>query len=149
MSFSAFQDFVTLADGRYGDPGEPHVEEQNSDYESGTVALGAKIWRIRTARITPKKPGAFVAVWCRDEWGETRPFDSSESLAGLLILVREGPHFGVFRFSADTLEHMGVTRSKRYPGKRGFRVYPSWNTHLNRHAQKAQRDQASAFEILR
>lgn len=148
MPFSAFQDFVALADSRYGDPGQPHIEEQNSDYESGTVALGANVWRIRTARITPKKPGAFVAVWCRDGQGETRPFDSSENLAGLMVFVRDAQHFGVFRFSNDMLERMGVTRSERYPGKRGFRVYPSWSSGLNRHAQQAQRDQAPAFEIL-
>lgn len=148
MSFSAFQDFVTLVDGRYGDPGEPHAEDQNGDYESGTVVLGTKTWRIRTARITPKKSGAFVAVWCRDEQGDTRPFDSSESISGLLVFVREEQHFGVFRFSTDMLERMGVTRSERHPGKRGFRVYPSWSSGLNRHAQKAQRDQVSVFEIL-
>lgn len=149
MSFSAFHDFVTLVEGRYGEPGKPHTEEQNSDYESGTVMLGAKTWRIRTARITPKKPGAFVAVWCRDERGETRPFDSSESFAGLLVFVREKQRFGVFRFSADLLEHIGVTRSEHHPGKRGFRVYPSWSSGLNPQAVKAQQEQASVFEVLR
>lgn len=149
MLFSAFQDFVTLVDGRYGDLGEPQIEEQNSDYESGTVAIGDQTWRIRTARITPKKPGAFVAVWRRDEQGETRPFDSSENIGGLLIFVREGQRFGVFRFSTDLLERMGVTRSERHLGKRGFRVYPSWSFGLNSQAQKTQRDQAATFEILR
>lgn len=150
MSFSAFQDFVALVNDRYGAPGEPYAEEQNSDYESGTVALGANVWRIRTARVTPKKPGAFVALWCRDEQGETRPFDSSENVSGLLVFVPgEEQQFGVFRFTSDVLERMGITRSECHPGKRGFRVYPSWSSGLNRSAQQVQRDQASSFEILR
>lgn len=149
MAFSAFHDFVTLVAGRYGEHGEPQFEEQNSDYESGTVTLGATTWRIRTARVTPTKLGAFVAVWCRDAQGETRPFGSSEMGSGLLVFVREEQHFGVFRFSPDVLDQLGVTCSDRHPGKRGFRVYPSWSSGLNAQAQRTQRDQAPAFEELR
>lgn len=40
-------------------------EDQNGDYESGRVHLPDGEWHSRTARITPKKPGAFVAFRLR------------------------------------------------------------------------------------
>lgn len=148
MHFSAFEEFVSLVADRYGEPGRPHVEEQNSAYESGVVRLGSETWRIRTARVTPTKTGAFVAVWQRNADGETRPFDSAENIDGLLVFVREEQRFGVFRFSTQQLEDQGVTSSKRFPGKRGFRLYPHWTEDLNAQAARTQRIQAASFEML-
>ena len=123
-------------------------EEQNGDYESGVVRIGSEWWRIRTGRITPKKLGAFVAVWTRDDSGATRPFGSDDTATGLLVFVTEGEHVGVFRFTAAHLTQLGITRSPKHPGKRGFRVYPSWCSGLNSQAQRTQAAQASAFRML-
>lgn len=70
-----------------GEPGAPQPEEQNGEYESGILDIGSEVWRVRTARVTPKKPGAFVAVWQRDEDSETRPFGSDDGTAGLFVFV--------------------------------------------------------------
>lgn len=126
----------------------PQPEEQNGDYESGTVDFGGERWRIRTAMVTPTKPGAFVAVWQRDAAGATTPFGVDDATAGLLVFVAEGERFGVFEFSAAHLASLGVTRSATQPGKRGFRVYPSWSAGLNRQAQRSQVAQAPAFREL-
>ncbi len=126
----------------------PWPEEESSEYESGPVRLGGELWRIRTARVTPTKPGAFVAVWERGEDGATRPFAADDPAASLLVLVAEGERFGAFRFTAPLLAEFGVTRLATVPGKRGFRVYPSWSTGLNAQAARTQRLQAPAFEQL-
>ncbi|HCS60695.1 MAG TPA: hypothetical protein DIW46_04735 [Microbacterium sp.] len=73
MVFSAFERYRDLTG--IG-PAQVLSEEQGSDYESGQVTLDSGTWRIRTARITPTKPGAFVAVWRRSSSGATEPFGS-------------------------------------------------------------------------
>lgn len=146
--FTAFRRYLDLV----GDQGDlaspPEPEEERGDYESGVVRLGSAVWRLRTARVTPTKPGAFVAVWRRDDQGETRPFRCDESTAGLLVFVQDRTRFGVFRFTSAHLADLGVTQSPAHPGKRGFRVYPAWCTGINPQAERTQRAQASAFTEL-
>lgn len=120
-------------------------EPESSGYESGIVQLPSGMWRIRTARITPTKPGAFVAVWRRTEMGATEPFDETDPCMGLLVFVADGPHAGAFAFTREHLIALKVLRSAHSPGKRGFRVYPSWCTELNAQARKSQAQQAPAF----
>lgn len=148
MPFTAFNDYVTLLGDRAGAVRSPQPESPNSDYESGVVEIDGEVWRIRTARLTPKKPGAFVACWQRAETGETTPFDTNDGTAGLLVFVREAPHFGVFCFTAGELERLGITKSATQSGKRGFRVYPGWCVGLNAQAMKTQRAQVESFETL-
>ncbi|AFR31384.1 hypothetical protein ARUE_232p01760 (plasmid) [Arthrobacter sp. Rue61a] len=123
-------------------------EEQNSDYESGIVTLGSEAWRIRTARITPKKPGAFTAIWQRSHNGSTMPFTDNDPTEGLLVFVEEAGRFGLFRFESAHLVALGILKTSRFPGKRGFRVYPSWCGGLNSQALRTQAAQAPAFREL-
>ena len=145
MQFTAFERFRTIVAASIGDVPQPEPEEQNGDYESGAVTIDSQLCRIRTARVTPVKPGAFVAVWTRDSLGATRPFDTDDRTDGLLVFVVDGERFGLFRFTAPYLERLGITRSASQPGKRGFRVYPEWSTGLNPQAKRTQREQAEAF----
>ena len=149
MQFRALKEFFDIVGSRYGTPGVPRPEEQNGEYESGTVTISAEFWRVRTARVTPKKPGAFVSVWERDDAGEAKPFASDGEVDGLLVFVDDAERFGVFRFTASHLEALGVTRSSAHPGKRGFRVYPSWSENLNSQATRTQKAQSAAFIMLR
>lgn len=126
----------------------PWPETESSGYESGTVELDGELWRIRTARVTPTKPGAFVAVWERGESGQTQPFSVADAAVGLLVFVAEGERFGVFRFPKEMLSALGIMSSDSRPGKRGFRVYPTWSDGLNAQAIRTQRAQAPAFETL-
>ncbi len=148
VPFTAFRDFELLPAAAGERLGPPRAEEQNTDYEAGLVAIGAETWRIRTARVTPTKPGAFVAVWRRDDDGVTRPFVADEVHDGLLVFVRDGTRFGVFRFTPAHLTDLGVTRTDRSPGKRGFRVYPNWCDELNAQAVRTQVAQSAAFTLL-
>lgn len=73
------------------------------------------------------------------------PFAPDGVDAGLLVFVEQLGRRGVFRFTAPHLTQLGITSGVR-PGKRGFRVYPSWCTRLNATATAAQLAQASAFQ---
>lgn len=148
MNFHAFKRFIDLAPASAAAQPVIQVKEQNSDYESGVARVGTEQWRLRTARITPTKPGAFVAVWKRGESGSTRPFTADESMSGLLVFVEELERFGVFQFTAAHLISLGYVSSDLYPGKRGFRVYPAWCTDLNSQASRTQRAQGAAFSEL-
>lgn len=140
MQFSAF----AVYSASMGLIAEVIPEMQNSDYESGLVQIGEEAWHIRTARNTPTKPGAFVAFWQRNAKGNTTPFRDDDHAAGLLVFVEHDCRRGVFRFTGTHLTELGITSGRR-PGKRGFRVYPSWCVGLNMHAMISQRAQASAF----
>ncbi|MGG5170641.1 MepB family protein [Pseudarthrobacter sp. J1738] len=148
MNFNAFDRYAALELTPTGATPVVEVEEQNSDYESGVASFGNESWRIRTARITPTKPGAFVAVWKRGTDGVTRPFTVDESLSGLLIFVEDQGRFGVFKFTPEHLSSLGYASSERHAGKRGIRLYPSWCADLNPQASRTQRAQAKAFVEL-
>ncbi|QRY61852.1 MepB family protein [Gordonia sp. PDNC005] len=129
----------------FGDDVTLTPDETNLDYAGRIARIGAEVWRVRTARITPTKPGAFVSVWRRAADGGTEPFPADEAVAGLIVFVDDGEHHGVFRFTADHLVRLGVTSGARSSGKRGFRVYPPWVGDLNPQASRTQRAQAHAF----
>jgi hypothetical protein len=148
VNFHAFKRFIDLAPAAVDAEPVVQVEEQNSDYESGVARIGNEQWRIRTARITPTKPGAFVAVWKRGKDGSTGPFTADESMSGLLVFVEEQERFGVFQFTTEHLTSLGYVSSDLHPGKRGFRVYPAWCTDLNSQASRTQRAQGSVFVEL-
>ena len=150
MAFTAFEQYVAHGLGSTERERVRSVvpEEQNSDYESGIADLGGERWRIRTARVTPRKPGAFVALWTRDDTGTTVPFPGEDASSGVLVFVSEGERRGVFRFTAEHLRGLGITTTSRHPGKRGFRVYPSWSAGLTPRAAATQEAQASAFREL-
>ncbi|MFI5504126.1 MepB family protein [Corynebacterium kutscheri] len=121
-------------------------EEQNSDYQSGIAEIDSTQWHIRSARTTLNKKGAFVAFWTRDKAKKTVPFDMHNALGGLLVFVEQENHRGVFTFTTQYLDRLAIISGK-HPGKRGFRVYPSWCTDLNPQASATQRAQAPAFSL--
>jgi hypothetical protein len=140
VQFRAFEGYATSVGAAFS----VTPESQNSDYESGVAQIDDEAWHIRTARNTPTKPGAFVAFWQRDSDGTTVPFGDDDLSAGLLVFVEQQGRRGIFRFTRENLARLGITSGRR-PGKRGFRVYPSWCAELNSQAMTTQRAQAPAF----
>lgn len=124
------------------------AEEQGSDYQAGHVEIDGQCWRTRTARVTPRKPGAFVAVWRRNAHGKTEPFSIPDTCAGLLVFVEEDGRLGVFTFPDEALGKLGIYSSRQSAGKRGFRLYPAWSVGLNAQAARTQAKQAAFFEEL-
>ena len=110
--------------------------------------MGKNTFIFRKAKITPKKTGQFVSLWCRDETsGSTRPFHESEILQGAIIYVADPSQDGLFLFSKKTLINQKIISdiSGQSPGKRGFRLYPSWDTPSNNQARKSQAWQLQSF----
>jgi hypothetical protein len=138
VQFDAFEAYAAVV----GTVADVTPETQNSDYESGVARIDGEDWHIRTARNTPTRPGAFVAFWQRDTDGT---FGDHDPAAGLLVFVDQQGGRGVFRFTGAHLAELGITSGRR-PGKRGFRVYPSWCAGLYSQATATQRAQASAFQ---
>jgi hypothetical protein len=138
-----FPAFATYA-AAVGVTGEVTPETQDGEYESGIARIDGEAWHIRTARNTPTKPGAFTAFWRRAEDGTTMPFGDDDPARGMLVFVAHEGRRGAFRFTRAHLAELGIT-SGRKPGKRGFRVYPSWCAKLNAQATATQRAQAPAF----
>ncbi|WP_435299105.1 MepB family protein [Timonella sp. A28] len=120
-------------------------EPENAEYQACTVTIADTLWRVRTAKITPTKPGAFVACWQRAADGTTEPFPADDRVHGLLVFVNENQRSGVFQFTQSHLEQLGVLSTPKQAGKRGFRLYPAWCTNLNPQATKTQAAQAPAF----
>lgn len=141
MQFRAFETYAAALGASVAVTAETH----NGDYESGIAQIDGEAWHIRTARNTPTKPGAFVAFWRRAADGTTTPFGNDDLAAGLLVFVEQLGRRGVFRFTGAQLAELKIT-SGRHPGKRGFRVYPSWCEQLNAQATATQRAQAPAFQ---
>lgn len=142
LKYTALERYCRLTGQKHS---EVMSEEQQSDYQAGISEIDGQLWRIRTARITPTKSGGFVAIWRRDTTGTTAPYESEEGFQGVMVFIAEADHFGVFRFTQQHLEHLGVFASASAPGKRGFRVYPSWTTGLKGQAKKSQEAQLPAF----
>jgi hypothetical protein len=80
----------------------------------------------RSARLTPRKNGLFVAVWTRGHSGVTRPLDADDGVDVAAIHVREGDRSGVFLLPRAVLLARAVFASAQSPGRRGIRVYPPW-----------------------
>ncbi|RLP77540.1 metallopeptidase [Mycetocola tolaasinivorans] len=125
----------------------PVLEEEatNADYGAAILRIGAAGWRIRTARVTPTKPGGFVSAWRRGAAGETEPFFADSTIAGMIVFVEDAHRRGAFIWDTDQLTELGILHSPRHPGKRGFRVYPAWCSELNAQAQTTQRRQSAGF----
>lgn len=112
------------------------------------MTVGKKTFIFRKAKITPKKTGQFVSLWCRDETsGSTRPYHESEVSQGVIIYVADANQDGLFLFSKNTLIDQKIISdiSGQSPGKRGFRLYPPWDTPTNNQARKSQAWQLQSF----
>lgn len=124
------------------------VEATNADYGAVTCEVAGRTVRIRSARLTPKKVGLFVAHWRRADGGSTEPFDAAGSADLVIVTVVEGDLAGAFLFTRRALVAHGILASLSSAGKRGFRVYPPWSAAPNPQAARTQRWQGDFFVAL-
>jgi hypothetical protein len=119
--------------------------KEGHEYSAHTFQLGNKKTLYRKAKITPSKVGQFVTIWKRNEEGITQPFHVSDGFDICLIAARQNEKFGVFIFSKETLLENKILSDSTNEGKRGIRVYPTWDAPTNKQAQKTQRWQVKYF----
>ena len=121
------------------------TELESQDYCAHTFKLGDKNVKFRTAKITPTKLGQFVTLWKRNETGITAPYHITDNYDFYIIATRQDSNFGVFIFPKDVLLEQGILSGVSSAGKRGFRVYPTWDLTCNKQAQKTQLWQTKYF----
>lgn len=122
-----------------------HEEPQNSKYESFVFSISQYTFRNRLAKKTPAKKGYFVAFWEKDKHNKNQAFDFRESPDFLIVHVFENEHKGVFLFPKAVLLNQNILRTPQIKGKMAMRVYPLWERHLNKTAEKTQQWQLDYF----
>ncbi|MCV9387173.1 MepB family protein [Reichenbachiella ulvae] len=121
------------------------AETESQDYEACRYQLNGKKIISRSAKETPKKPGQFVTFWKRPAPGPIEPFHEADDFDYYIITVRSGDRLGQFVFPKSVLIAKGLVSTPRREGKRGFRVYPVWDTATNPQAIGTQRWQLNYF----
>src|SRR5690554_7858990 len=102
-------------------------EKESQEYCAHDFRLGERKVKFRTARITATKTGQFVAIWKRNEAGITEPLDSSDTIDFLIIATKKESAFGCFIFPKAVLLEKKIMSNSGSSGKRGMRVYPTWD----------------------
>ncbi len=120
-------------------------ENESLEYGACSFTLNNRFIKFRTAKITPTKAGQFVTLWKRNEAGITQPHDINDIFDLYIISVRKAHLFGQFVFTKSCLVRHGILSVPGKEGKRGFRVYPPWDTTENKQAQKTQQWQRDFF----
>ncbi|UXP31235.1 MepB family protein [Reichenbachiella agarivorans] len=121
------------------------LESESQEYNACRFELNDKKVVYRSAKITPTKTGQFVTLWKRDPKGSIQPLDGSDTLDLIIILTKKDKNLGLFIFSKSILIEKGILNTPNKGGKRGFRVYPSWDKTTNRQAQRSQDWQSDYF----
>ena len=121
------------------------TELESQEYCACNFQLDRQKVIFRIAKITPTKIGQFVTIWNRNEKGITQPFDISDDIDFFIIATRQENKFGAFIFTKSVLHDNKILSDKTRDGKRGIRVYPTWDLTLNKQAQKTQLWQTKYF----
>jgi hypothetical protein len=123
----------------------PQAEAESSEYEACTFTVDQFSIKYRSAKITPTKVGQFVTLWKRNSKGITAPHDQTDPFDFYIIGVKTPKDSGQFIFPKAVLVQQGILSKNHRGGKRGFRLYPSWDQALNSQAKKSQNWQLTYF----
>lgn len=114
------------------------LEAESIEYDACSFMLNNLRVIYRSSKITPKKIGQFVTFWKRNKEEVTAPLHETDVLDFYVINVRKNKRFGQFVFPKSILISKGILSTDEKDGKRGFRVYPSWDVAINKQAIKTQ-----------
>ncbi|TCI93757.1 MepB family protein [Tenacibaculum sp. M341] len=118
---------------------------ESTEYHACSFKLNKKHIISRNSKITPKKVGQFVTFWKRSNDGTIAPFHESDLIDFYIINVQLENKLGQFVFPKSILIKKGIISTQKKDGKRGFRVYPEWDTTTNKQAEKTQKWQLNYF----
>lgn len=121
------------------------VHGESKEYAASHFLLNNKRVEFRLAKITPKKVGAFVTIWKRDKFGITRPFCETDKIDYIIVVCETEDIFGVFVFPKSVLLEKKIITANGVDGKRGIRVYPTWDIPNNPQSRKTQEWQIEYF----
>lgn len=122
---------------------------ESSKYDALCFALDGRNIVYRKAKVTPDRPGAFLAVWQRPSTvshsqiestnsNKPIPFHADEFDYMFVSVVShcdddhasetvQGVKSGLFIFPVAVLIEKGIVSSVKTKGKTGFRVFPPWS----------------------
>ena len=124
------------------------LNSESLEYGACSFELNGQTIEHRISKITPTKTGQFVTIWKRNKNGITEPFDISDNIDFVVITSKSGDKTGQFIFPKSVLADKGIISQNRKGGKRGIRVYPSWDITTNRQAEKTQSWQTKYFVTI-
>jgi len=124
------------------------LELESKDYAACRFNLSGRRILSRTAKITPKKVGQFVTFWKRSPKGPITPFEASDPIDFYAVNVRTEQAFGQFVFPKSVLIQKGILSTTKKEGKRGFRVYPTWDLATSQQAKRTQQWQLDYFYTI-
>ena len=122
-----------------------NVELESKEYNACRFKINGQNIICRSSKITPKKIGQFVTFWKRNKNGIIEPLSENDSFNFYVINVRKENRLGQFVLPKPTLIAKGIISTPKKDGKRGFRVYPSWDKPINKQAVKTQKWQLNYF----
>lgn len=142
---------------------EQITHPQNAQYNGKAFTLNNQHIFYRKAKITPDRPGAFLALWKRSEHN-SRPSPFTNEFDYLLVEVSSDGittinnqamtiKRGLFIFPMSVLLDKGIVAAAKQKGKTAFRVFPPWSESralngsgvFSHAAKKTQRWQCSYF----
>ncbi|ASK29783.1 hypothetical protein CEY12_06525 [Chryseobacterium sp. T16E-39] len=123
-----------------------HPDLECEEYFGYTFHLNHYLIKFRKAKITPKKIGQFVTLWKRNHNTlQTEPFTIFDPFDFYIIYSEDTGKSSFFLFPKHILALQHIITSPLKEGKRGFRVYPHWDTPQNRQAEKTKSWQEKFF----
>lgn len=121
------------------------LQHENKAYNACSFLLNEHKIIYRKSKITPTKIGQFVTFWKRSEAGPIEPYHGNDDFNFFVINCQNDTNFGQFIFPKSILIEKGFISTSNKDGKRGFRVYPNWETTTSQLAQKTQAWQKNYF----
>ena len=125
------------------------MHSESVEYGACSFELNNQGVEYRVSKITPTKTGQFVTIWKRNKDGITEPFDNSDNFDFVIITVRNDDNFGQFIFPKSVLADNGIITKNGKIGKRGIRIYPTWDLTTNEQARKTQNWQTKYFMTIK
>ncbi|WP_271855846.1 MepB family protein [Patiriisocius marinus] len=123
-------------------------ENEGQDYNACNFRINKRTVICRNGKITPKKIGQFVTFWKRNNDKITVPFNENDDFDFYVINVKYSKNKGQFVFPKAALIKHGIISTLKKDGKRGFRIYPSWDNPTSKQALRSQKWQLEYFYIL-
>lgn len=124
------------------------LEVESKEYKACRFKLNDRSILCRNAKITPKKVGQFVTFWKRSLDGPIEPFHETDAFEYYIVNIQNENSLGQFVFPKSILLKKGIISTDKKEGKRGFRVYPSWDTTESMQAKRTQKWQLEYFFVI-
>ncbi len=121
------------------------IETESVEYQACSFKVAGRSILYRKAKITPTKNGQFVTLWKRNSKGPIRPYEGSDKIDFVFVVVKSHSNFGLFIFPKEALIQHAIFSDHDMGGKRAIRVYPPWDKPASQQAEKTQQWQLDYF----